>query len=216
MESNPGKSLFEIQAMMENPMEHLDEIGGAFSEMQGQMGGDMERQAIYSLFGGNVSKSAILKAQKEGGGEIDFSKLTSEGVSTKDSAIMGGANLSNFVPAVEKSSSRIESVVERVGEKIVSRLDPYMEGMFNVMGIAPLTEEQKENKARQAAAYKSARAEAYEKRGMTDPLDNLPEAITKLHSQLEEQNNRENNKRDTQEAVEQALENHSRKNGQLP
>lgn len=139
-EKNPDKSMFEIQAMMENPMAHLDVVGSAFSEIQGQTGGDMARQAIYSLFGGKVSKSAILAAE-EGGG-FDFSKLDSGGAGTQGASIMERMEASKFTPISEKSSSRLESVVEITGDKVLTALDKFLNGMLGLLGVdVPWSEE---------------------------------------------------------------------------
>lgn len=132
-EKNPDKSMFEIQAMMENPMAHLDVVGSAFSEIQGQTGGDMARQAIYSLFGGKVSRSAILAAEKGGG--FDFSKLGSGGAGTQGASIMERMEVAKFTPIIEKSSSRLESVVEITGNKVVTALDKFLNGVLNLLGV---------------------------------------------------------------------------------
>jgi hypothetical protein len=118
-EKYPDKSMFEIQAMMENPMAHLDVVGDAFSELQGQTGGDMARQAIHSLFGGQVSRSAILTAEGKGG--LDFSKLTSDYVAggTSESQLMT-MDAGKYVPDVERSAKMFDYHIQNLGQTMTS------------------------------------------------------------------------------------------------
>ena len=75
-QSNPNASLFDIQAMMEDPISSMKNGGGQFlsniKEMTG--GGEMYKQVLYSMFGGQLSRTRINKILKEG----DFDKIASE------------------------------------------------------------------------------------------------------------------------------------------
>lgn len=86
--ANPNASLFQLQAMMEDPLKNFSQGGSQFlgniKKMSG--GGDMYKQVLYAVFGGKLSKSRIeeivqggnlSKIQSEinnAGGEIDFLK----------------------------------------------------------------------------------------------------------------------------------------------
>ena len=118
MQKYPNKSMFEIQAMMERPAEHMDVVGDMVSEMQGDMGGDMGMQALYSTFGGKVSKSEILRATQGG---ADFAQLGRGGMDTSGSVINESA--SPYIGAVERSQKGFEDFFQTYGEKMVSAME---------------------------------------------------------------------------------------------
>ena len=99
IEKYPGKSMFEIQSMMERPMEFADVIGDAISEMQGGMEGDMGLQAMYSFFGGQISRSELLRTKG-----ANFAELGKGGFDTSGSRIDEDA--SPYIGAVERSQKQ--------------------------------------------------------------------------------------------------------------
>lgn len=82
-QSNPNASMFDIQAMMEDPLANLQRGGGQFfdniKEMSG--GGQQYKQVLYSLFGGNISRTRINEILKDGG---DFTQIAKEAQQAKE------------------------------------------------------------------------------------------------------------------------------------
>lgn len=116
MEKNPNASMFEIQAMMERPTEYMDVVGEAISEMQEGMGGDMGLQALYSFFGGQISRSELLRTRGS-----KFSDLGEGGFDTSRSRI--DEDTTPYIGAVERSQRGFEEFFQTYGEKIVSTID---------------------------------------------------------------------------------------------
>lgn len=76
-QSNPNANLFDIQSMMEDPLSSFKQGGRKFfsniKEMSG--GGEMYKQVLYSIFGGQMSRTRINEIIKGGG---DFTEIQSE------------------------------------------------------------------------------------------------------------------------------------------
>lgn len=127
IEKYPGKSMFEIQSMMERPMEFADVIGDAVSEMQGGMEGDMRLQAMYSFFGGQISRSELLRTKG-----ANFAELGKGGFDTSGSRIDEDA--SPYIGAVERSQKQFEEFFQIYGEKMVSSIDEMAQGVKDMFG----------------------------------------------------------------------------------
>lgn len=119
--TNPKASLFDIQAMMEDPLANMDKGGGQFlnniKEMSG--GGDMYKQVLYSIFGGQLSKTRINQIIDKGGG---FDKISEEARKAS-----GGMDFAASAESIEGVSARRtadrESTYEMVGFDTISKFD---------------------------------------------------------------------------------------------
>lgn len=127
MEKNPNASMFEIQAMMERPTEYMDVVGEAISEMQEGMGGDMGLQALYSFFGGQISRSELLRTKGS-----KFSDLGKGGFDTSRSRIDEDAT--PYIGAIERSQKQFEEFFQIYGEKMVSSIDEMAQGVKDMFG----------------------------------------------------------------------------------
>jgi hypothetical protein len=85
-QANPNASLFDIQAMMEDPLTNIGRGGGQFFENIKSMtgGGQMYKQVLHSVFGGKLSRTRIGEILQGGG---DFTQIAKEAQSAQESGI---------------------------------------------------------------------------------------------------------------------------------
>jgi hypothetical protein len=123
-QSNPNASFFDLQAMMENPLEgkNIKTTQAMFDSLKKMTGGgELYKQALYSALEGKLSRTDI-KEIEEGGG--DFTKIAAG----KESAMKTktkdfGRDNSDIVGKLEQSSARIESFTQDMGKQLVDYID---------------------------------------------------------------------------------------------
>ena len=130
---NPGKSLFEVEAMMENPLEHLDEVGDYFSGIERQFGRGSDLSMYEMASSMNLSNTQMLALDKSRKGgkswpeslkdALNISKKEQKGLVEDDYT----KSVADKIGTLTKSSANVESYVQMYGAELVEGITGVVE-----------------------------------------------------------------------------------------
>lgn len=129
---NPNASVFDIQAMMEDPLANFDKGGGRyFEDLKKQTGGgDFYKQSIYSSLNGDVSKS-LIKEIFDGGGDIaDIVEKTKK---VKESDINFKKLATPKIGTGEKHTAIAEAEFQNAGREMLVKAGDTVDGLKNLL-----------------------------------------------------------------------------------
>lgn len=146
-QKNPNASYFDVQAMLENPLGGqsfgaTEEMFKSLKQMTG--GGDLYKQALYSTFGGTLSRTDINEVLKGGGDFTDIAKQAQK--AEKGGAIDYKSGLPDVMGKLEESTAKIDSYAQTLGKQSVEFLDKTLDRFqTSIEDIFGTKQEQRQN-----------------------------------------------------------------------
>lgn len=127
-QSSPDASFFDIQAAMEKPMQNLGAVSRMFGNLK-QMtgGGELYKQALFSTFGGQLSRTDINQILEDGG---SFEDIDSKARDASRTPVRNfSRDLPNILGKLEQSTARVESYTQELGKSTVEFIDKSLEAL---------------------------------------------------------------------------------------
>ena len=152
---NPGANLFDIQAMMENPLANRQATAGLFQNLRRMTGGgEMYKQALFATFGGSLSRTRINEILEGGGDFTDIAVEAEQFTGVRGRNYLPQAG--DFVGTIQQSSARLEAKFEKYGKKAVDFLEDIFKKLDTFFNF-------NEKKAKDEEEQRRLAAEAYKK-----------------------------------------------------
>ena len=161
---NPNASLWDIQTMMESPMEHLGEVSKFMGNIEGMAGGKggAYKQILYSIFKDSGLNRRDIDLVTGGGKSLRdiLSSKTTEGDIYKETQLGAG----KYVSEMTKSTKAWDRAFEEYGDKAAQYVSSALSKVKEVVDDVLSTDSQD---------YKKRKQEEFEnmKKAVSDGLD---------------------------------------------
>jgi hypothetical protein len=125
-EKSPDASFFDVQAMMEKPFDNLDAVSSVFGRLKQQTGGgELYKQALYSMFEKQLSRTDIGEILKSGG---DFQQIATKAKLAESEQAAKGTKgyegrASQVVGTLDQATAKIDSYTQSLGKDMVEYMD---------------------------------------------------------------------------------------------